>query len=163
MAYNDNNIVIMNHAYETKPITKMCIFYSICYASLFHWYHQLRFPVGKISTHMCMCCDDLSNRSLCNSYVRDHSRYGLNQWGRRYIVTSSLIGWSHAQNDPYIYLILLLPGTEPCQCLNGGFCPDPRLPTQCTCPQPYYGTLCESRKYKICFYFQNQSVFYTNW
>ena len=80
VAYNDNNIVVMNYDYETKHIIKVCISYSICYAPLLRWY-QFRFTVGKISTHMCMCCDDLSNRSLCNSYVKDHSRYGLNQWG----------------------------------------------------------------------------------
>ena len=41
-------------------------------------------------------------------------------------------------------------GLESCRCQNGGVCPDPRFPTQCSCPTQYIGTLCETRTYQEC-------------
>ena len=55
-----------------------------------------------------------------------------------------------------IHVYFLLPGIQPCECLNGGVCRDPQYPRQCECRTGFYGTLCESRKYQsyllICFY-----------
>ena len=58
------------------------------------------------------------------------------------------IWWRH-----HASLRFSLPGIEPCQCLNGGFCPDPQQPTRCECRQGFYGTLCESSKYHKSWHF----------
>ena len=44
------------------------------------------------------------------------------------------------------FLFYLMPGIEPCECLNGGFCPNPQNPRVCECREGFYGTLCESGK-----------------
>ena len=99
---------------------------------------------------LCVCRDEhygVSNHRLFNKQIVHDSSHKIpvspgDRWN------PSGLFWEISAN-----IWLFLPGIQPCQCLNGGVCPDPRFPTQCRCQQPYYGTLCESRKYWIYMHF----------
>ena len=63
-----------------------------------------------------------------------------------WFLPTTIQNWYHSEFQR-IYLCFSLPGIERCQCLNGGFCPNPQNPRVCECRDGFYGTLCESGKY----------------
>ena len=62
---------------------------------------------GLSQWEMMLQCNIVSHWMNPYPECRDHSGNGLSQWETRYIVTSSLIGWAHTQNDPYTVIKFL--------------------------------------------------------
>ena len=83
------------------------------------------------------------------TFVRGIHRWPVNSPHKGPVTRENVsIWWRH-----HASLRFSLPGIERCQCLNGGFCPDPQQPTRCECRQGFYGTLCESSKYHKSWHF----------
>ena len=72
---------------------------SLCLMKANQWHFI--FSISKLVSNLIFlrCCIRIGNQPL--SAYRDHFVYAPNQWET--IVTSSLIGWAHSQNDPYAY------------------------------------------------------------